>query len=109
MSQAPTHSIDPDRLRAFRHDLRVLILRLGGNAHALDACIDASLQQLVDALKESSLDGESLAPLTVVQIRSGKFAASQLPAALYRDPTHLAALRSELRALATALLTPTAG
>lgn len=105
MSQPPAAPIHPDRLRTFQRDLRALILRFGGDASTLDARIDAAVQQLVDALQASSLDGESLPPLMVVQIRSGKFAASQLPAALYRDPTLLYALRGELRELAIALLT----
>jgi hypothetical protein len=103
MSQPPIHPLDPDRLLAFGSGLRALILRYGGDEHALDARLESSVQQLVVALQESSLDGQSLSPVTVVQIRSGKFAASQLPATLYRDPSRLAALRAELRTLAIAL------
>jgi hypothetical protein len=92
----------PDRSRELTHALGKLIERFGGTRNtALEA---ACVAQIESALAETSDDGASLSQLDVVRIRAGKFAATRLPAALYRDPAALAALSSEILGLAKAFV-----
>jgi hypothetical protein len=100
-----------DRCREFTHGLGKLIERFGGTR---DAAAEARcVAQIVEALSETAQDGqgetrlgcgESLSPLDVVRIRAGKFAATRLPPALYRDPSALTALRGEIHRLARAFV-----
>lgn len=81
-------------IAAFEQALGELIERHGGarNQNLEAACV----AQIVTALRETAADGASLSALDVVRIRAGKFAATRLPAALYRDPAKLAALRADI-------------
>jgi hypothetical protein len=81
-------------MAAFAEALGELIERHGGaRSPNLEA---ACVAQIVTALGETSADGASLSRLDVVRIRAGKFAATRLPAALYRDPAALAELRADI-------------
>ena len=85
-------------IAVFEQALGELIEHHGGTRNpALEA---ACVAQIVTALGETSADGASLSKLDVVRIRAGKFAATRLPAALYREPASLAALRAEIARIA---------
>jgi hypothetical protein len=86
------------QIAAFEQALGELIVRHGG---ARNPSLEAQcVAQIVAALAETSADGASLSKLDVVRIRAGKFAATRLPAALYRDAPRLAALRAEIGRIA---------
>jgi hypothetical protein len=85
-------------IAAFEQALGELVERHGGTRRPnLEA---ACVAQIVTALGETAADGSSLSRLDVVRIRAGKFAATRLPAALYRDPARLAALRADIAQIA---------
>jgi hypothetical protein len=85
-------------IAAFEQALGELIVRFGGSRH--EGREASCVAQIVTALAETAADGSSLSKLDVVRIRAGKFAATRLPAALYRDPQKLAALRAEIGRIA---------
>lgn len=89
--------------------LRELLARHGDPAAAASAPVAAAVDQMRVALEASAEDGSSLSSLEVVRIRLGKFAASRLPAEVFRDPTRLAALRTDIRELARRWLNEEAG
>jgi hypothetical protein len=80
------------------HELGRLIERFHGrrDLEREAACV----AQIEEALDETSSDGGSLSPLDVVRIRLGKFAATRLPAALYKDASALTAMRGEINRMA---------
>ena len=84
------------------HELGRLIERFNGkrDLEREAACV----AQIVEALSETASDGESLSPLDVVRIRLGKFAATRLPASLYKDPSALTAMRGEINRMARAFV-----
>lgn len=57
------------------------------------------VEQILEALQATASDGTSLSALDVFRIRAGKFAATRLPPALYREPQKLAALRADIQRL----------
>lgn len=89
----------------FERDLVRVLAKFGAVAdEQLAARATRAVDQLLDALSASATDGGSLTPLDVVRVRANKFAAAQLPAAVFRDLHKLAALRAEILQLARGLL-----
>jgi len=84
--------------------LRLLVEHGATPGPALVERIHEAVDNMLDALPESALDGASLTPLDVVRIRANKLAAASLPAAIFRDPLRLARLRAELRTRSLAWL-----
>ena len=107
MSQPPAPHDDLDRAHALERGLLALIERLAGGVEpGLALRTRQTVEQLAAALVENARaeQGQGLSALLVAQIRLGKFAASRLPAALYRSPAQLAELRAAVQALALAYL-----
>jgi hypothetical protein len=101
MEKRPPNAPSEAQCREFRHELGDLIARFGGTRSTdLEDKLTRCVAQIVDALASSSSDGRSLSPLDVVRIRAGKFAATQLPPGVFRDPAQLAALRRAIHDLA---------
>jgi hypothetical protein len=85
----------------FARDLAALLLRHGAMpGSAFTTSVQRAVDNMLDALPASSLDGTSLTPLEVVRIRANKLAAVLLPPTVFRDRERLAHLRGELHALA---------
>ena len=95
MKSAPTSTRAQHDARLVE-GLRELIARYGDATTAVSAPVVAAVEQLRVALAASAGDEGSLTALEITRIRLGKFAATRLPPALYRDPTRLAALRAEI-------------
>lgn len=83
-----------------------LLLRFGAREDDLKSAVTHAVDEAVAALVHSANDGASLSALTVLRIRAGKFAATRVPATVYRDRAQLLLLRSEIQRLSVALLTP---
>jgi hypothetical protein len=94
----------------FERALAQLLTRFGASdLPVLALRINEAVDGMIEALVGSAQDGASLSPLDVVRIRASKLAAALLPPAVSRDRQKLAALRSELRALALAWLESSTG
>ena len=91
---------DPQRTSELTHELGRLIERFEGKRD-LEREADC-VAQIEAALAETASDGQSLSPLDVVRIRLGKFAATRLPASVYKNPSTLTALRGEIHRMAKA-------
>lgn len=93
----------------FERGFSALLVRFGARDEvALAEEVTQAVDTMLAALGESAQDGQSLSPLDVVRIRAGKFAAARVPAAVFRDPKQLSALRAEIMQLALAWLGPEA-
>jgi hypothetical protein len=90
----------PPRARELTHELGKLIERFGGTRDLEREAL--CVAQIEAALAETASDGQSLSPLDVVRIRLGKFAATRLPADVYKNPSALTALRGEIHRIARA-------
>ncbi|MFM2415572.1 MAG: hypothetical protein RL385_295 [Pseudomonadota bacterium] len=93
----------------FELGLRALLVSFGASEVGLDARIRVSVEASLAALAHSAEDGRSLHPHEVLRIRTGKFAAAQLPAEVYRDRARLSALRAGIGQLIEAWLGPPKG
>ena len=101
-------ALDVERRRAFEAAFVVLLVRLGAESARLPEQVARTFDASLTALSESADDGRSLSAFDVLRIRTGKFAATRLPASLYRNPGELAQLRREIGALVAQLLGPAA-
>jgi hypothetical protein len=91
---------DPDKDGQFAQALRSLLVRYGAtDDQTLERATQTAVSALLEALEETE-DGHSLSALDVVRIRVNKFAATRVPAAVFRDPAQLAQFRADTRALA---------
>jgi len=100
--------LEPALRRAFEDAFVALLLRFGAREADLRAQVSATVDESVRALEAGTEGSASLSRLDVLRIRAGKFAAARLPAAVYRDPAQLAALRREIQSMCAALLGPEA-
>jgi hypothetical protein len=89
-----------NRTNELTHELGKLIERFGGTRDLEREAL--CVAQLEAALGETASDGQSLSPLDVLRIRLGKFAATRLPAHVYKNASALAALRGEIHRIARA-------
>jgi len=97
----------------FERAFRDLLVRFGADPSAeLDAQVARAVAQMVDALAPGHVEavdegegrGASLSPRDVVRVRANKFAATCVPASVYRERVRLARLRREIQLLAEAWL-----
>ncbi len=99
-------ALDAERRRAFEAAFVALLVRLGAERTGLPELVASTLDESLVALNESADDGRSLSAFDVLRIRAGKFAATRLPAALYREQHQLALLRRQIAELVAELLGP---
>jgi hypothetical protein len=95
---------DPARRAELEGALGALLVRYGAAEAGLPDAVRGAISASEEALEASASDGRSLSPLDVLRIRAGKFAAARVPAAVFRDPARLAALRREIHTLCVAAL-----
>jgi hypothetical protein len=99
-------ALDPERRRTFEAAFVALLEQMGAEGSRLPEQVARTLDESLIALNESTDDGRSLSAFDVLRIRAGKFAATRLPARLYREPERLARLRNEIARLVATLLGP---
>jgi hypothetical protein len=95
---------DPACRAELERALAALLVRYGASEAGLADAVRLAIDASEDALAASASDGRSLSPLDVLRIRAGKFAATRVPAAVFRDAARIAALRREIHTLCTAAL-----
>jgi hypothetical protein len=89
------------------HAFLAVLLRHGATSTpALEERVARCVVQLREALRETERDGRSLSPLDVARIRFGKFAATVLSPAVFRDPHTLAQLRADVAGIARDFVGP---
>jgi hypothetical protein len=98
--------MDPARRSELEQGLMALLLRHGAQRDGLAEGVRAAIDHSLEAFAATAGDGRSLSPLDVLRIRLGKFAATCVPPALFRDAPTLAALRREIHTLSVRALPP---
>jgi hypothetical protein len=98
--------LDAEQRHNFETGFVLVLMRFGADELGLREAVTRAVDESIAAWSATADDGGSLSALDVLRIRAGKFAATRLPAALYRDAAQLAALRREILRLSEALLGP---